>query len=76
MLVVFLWMYRISRPFATLRRLLGLPYMEGNVPHEAEPPASDEAIMEQVRTLGPVQFAVVGYVVPAFVLWLMVFRPF
>jgi small-conductance mechanosensitive channel len=76
MLFVFLWMYRISRPYATLRRLVGLPYMKGNVPQAAEPPATDEAIVEHVSTLGPMQFVVVGYVVPAFVLWLMVFKPF
>lgn len=76
MLFALRWMYRISWPFATLRRLVGLPYMEGSVPHEAEPPAADEAIVELARTLGPMQFVVVGYVVYACVLWLMVFRPF
>lgn len=61
MLFVFLWMYRISRPYAKLRKLVGLPYMEGRVDHPAKPPASDEVIVEHVRTLGVTQFVVVGY---------------
>ena len=61
MLFVFLWMYRISRPYAKLRKLVGLPYIEGKVEHPAEPPASDEAIVGHVRTLGVTQFVVVGY---------------
>lgn len=35
MLFVFFWMYRISRPYAELRRLVGLPWMEGNVARPA-----------------------------------------
>jgi hypothetical protein len=76
MLFVFVWMFRISRPFMKLRKLVGLPYMEGRVDHPAEPPASDEAISEHIGTLGVTQFVVVGYVIPACVLWLMSFKPF
>ena len=76
MLFVFVWMFRISRPFTTLRKLVGLPYMEGKDERPAEPPASDEAISAHIGTLGVTQFAVVGYVIPAFVLWLMFFKPF
>ena len=76
MLFVFFWMYRISRPYAELRRLVGLPWMEGNTAHPAEPPASDEVIVEHVGTLSATQFVVVGYIIPAFVLGLMLFQPF
>jgi hypothetical protein len=76
MLFVFFWMYRISRPYAEVRRLVGLPWMEGNVAHPAGPPASDEVIVEHVKTLSATRFVIVGYVIPALVLWLMLFKPF
>jgi hypothetical protein len=76
MLFVFFWMVRLARPYATLRKLVGLPYREGNVEHPAEPRASDEAVAEHLSTLGVWQFVAVGYVIPAFVLWLMFFKPF
>jgi Ca2+/Na+ antiporter len=76
MLFVFLAMSWLARPFATLRKLVGLPYREGNAEHSAQPPASEEAVTEHLETLGVVPFVVVGYVIPAFVLWLMFFQPF
>jgi hypothetical protein len=76
MLFVFIWMFRLARPYAKLRRMVGLPYFEGREEHPAEPADSEEAVAEHIRTLGVWQFVVVGYVVPAFVLWLMFFKPF
>lgn len=76
MLFVFFWMVRLAGPYAKLRKLVGLPYREGNAEHPAEPPASEEAVAEHLSTLGVWQLVVVGYVVPAFVLWLMFFQPF
>jgi hypothetical protein len=76
MLFVFLWMSRLARPYAKLRKLVGLPYRAGQSEHPAEPPASEEAVAEHLSTLGVGQFVAVGYVIPAFVLWLMFFKPF
>jgi hypothetical protein len=76
MLFVFLWMFRLSRPYVKLREMVGLPYFEGREEHPAEPPASEEAVADHISTLGVWQFVVVGYAIPAFVLWLMFFKPF
>jgi hypothetical protein len=76
MLFVAIWMSRLARPYAKLRKLVGLPYRMGGDEHRAEPPASDEAVAEHLSTLGVGQFVLVGYVIPAFVLWLMFFKPF
>jgi hypothetical protein len=76
MLFVALWMFRLARPYAKLRKLVGLPYRAGGEEHPAEPPASDEAVAEHLSTLGVGQLVLVGYVIPAFVLWLMFFKPF
>lgn len=76
MLGVAIWMSRAGRHYHQLRKLLGLPYREGNKDRPAEPAASDEAIVEQARKTNVAEVVVAGYVIPAFVLWLMVFRPF
>jgi len=67
---------RGEKTYHSLRRLVGLPYRQKNKEHPAEPPASDEEILAHVRKISPYELAVVGYVIPAFVLWLMVFKPF
>jgi hypothetical protein len=67
---------RGERTFHSLRKLAGLPYRQNNKEHPAEPPASDEEILAQARKTSVYELMVVGYVIPAFVLWLMVFRPF
>lgn len=67
---------RNEKTYSTLRKLVGLPYRQKNKDHPAEPPASEEEIFAHIRTLSPYELAVVGYVIPAFVLWLMVFKPF
>lgn len=77
MLFVFFWMMGTNdRTYKTLRRLVGLPYMQGNKEFPPEPPASDEEISAHIRTISVHQLAIVGYLIPAFVLWLMVFKPF
>ena len=78
-LMVYVFMHmalRNEKTYKTLRRLVGLPYMKGSKEFPAEPPASDEEILAHIRKLSPYELAVVGYVIPAFVLWLMVFKPF
>jgi uncharacterized membrane protein len=73
---VFFWMVRISEPYKQLRRLVGLPYMVGNKEQPAETPASNEEIAEHMSRLDVKPSVIVGYVLPAIVLWLMFFRPF
>ncbi len=76
MLVVAIWMFRVGQHYQALRKLLGLPYREGNKDHPAQPPASQEAIIEHARQSSVAEVVIGGYLIPAFVLWLMVFRPF
>jgi hypothetical protein len=75
MLFVALWMTRLARPYVTIRKLVGLPYRAGREEHPAEPPASEEAIADHLSTLGVGQLVLVGYVIPGFVPWLMLFKP-
>ena len=65
-----------DRTYKTLRKLVGLPYMQGSKELPAEPPASDEEILAHIRKISVHQLVMVGYVIPAIVLWLMVFKPF
>jgi hypothetical protein len=67
---------RNEKTYSTLRKLVGLPYRQKNKEQPPEPPASDEEILAHIRKLSPYELLVVGFVVPAFVLWLMVFKPF
>jgi hypothetical protein len=76
MLFVFVWMFRLAGPYVELRKLVGLPYHTRGGEHPAESPASDQAVAEHISTLGFWQFVVVGYLIPALVLWLMFFKPF
>ena len=77
MVYVFVHMsIRNDKTYKTLRRLVGLPYMKGSKEFPAEPPASEEEVLAHLRKISPYELAVVGYVIPAFVLWLMVFKPF
>ena len=62
--------------FSELRRLVGLPYRRGNKDFPAEAPASREAVTAQLGKINVAALAIVGYVVPSVVLWLMVFKPF
>ena len=77
MLFVVGWMAWFNeRAYKPLRRLVGLPYMVGGKHFPAEPAATPEAVTEHIRKINTTQLAVVGYVIPMFVLWLMVFKPF
>ena len=59
-----------------LRKLVGLPYMQGNKQFPAEPPASQEEVEAHIRKLNVYELVGVGYGIPIIVLWLMVFKPF
>ena len=71
------WMFAINeKQFKQLRRLVGLPYMQGKKEYPAEPPASPEDVEKFLKTINPISWVVVGYGIPAFVLWMMIFKPF
>jgi hypothetical protein len=50
--------------------------MKGNKNLPAEPPASPEEVAALLRKTSASSMVVVGYIVPAIVLWLMIFKPF
>ncbi len=77
MLFVFIYMAVFNETsYKQLRRLVGLPYMKGSKELPAEPPSSPEEIAALLKKTSLTGLAVVGYVIPAIVLWLMVFKPF
>lgn len=77
MLFVFIYMAAFNEShYKQLRRLVGLPYMRGNKQLPAEPPSTSEEVVALIEKTSPTGLAVVGYVIPAIVLWLMVFKPF
>jgi hypothetical protein len=77
MLLVFFWMvFMNERNYKKLRRLIGLPYMVGGKEFPAETPASQDEIQAHIRSINTTQLAIVGYIIPAFVAWLMTFKPF
>jgi hypothetical protein len=62
--------------YKQLRRLVGLPYMKGSKQLPAESPSSPEEVAALLAKSSVTGLVVVGYVIPAIVLWLMVFKPF
>ena len=77
MLFVFIYMAMFNEAhYKELRRLVGLPYMKGNKNLPAEPPANPEEIAALLKKTSASSMVVVGYIVPAIVLWLMIFKPF
>jgi hypothetical protein len=65
-----------ERLYKRLRRLVGLPYMIGGKSYPAEAPASPDEVRALLQASGIGGLVVFGYVVPAFVLWMMIFKPF
>ena len=77
MLFVFIYMGLYNeKHYKELRRLVGLPYMKGNQRLPAEPPSSPEEVAALLKRTSVTCLVVVGYVIPAIVLWLMIFKPF
>lgn len=77
MLFVFIYMAVFNETrYKQLRRLVGLPYMRGNKQLPAEPPSSPEEVVALLEKTSVTGLVVVGYVIPAIVLWLMIFKPF
>jgi len=76
-LFVAIWMGLVNeKQIKQLRRLVGLPYMQGNKEYPAELPSSPEEVASLLKKINPYQWTVVGYGIPAVVLWLMIFKPF
>jgi hypothetical protein len=77
MVFVFIWMVWMNeQKYKILRKLVGLPYRRGSREYPAEPPASAEEVAAQLKKMNVTGLIVVGYLIPAFVLWLMIFKPF
>ena len=62
--------------YKLLRKLIGLPYMQGNKEFPAETPSSQQEVEAQLKKMPVVELMIVGYVIPMIVLWLMMFKPF
>jgi hypothetical protein len=76
-LFVAIWMGLVNeKQIKQLRKLVGLPYMQGSKEYPAESPASPEEVAALLKQINPTQWALVGYGIPAVVLWLMIFKPF
>jgi hypothetical protein len=76
-LFVAVWMGLVNeKQIKQLRRLVGLPYMQGTKEYPAEEPASHEEVSALLQKINPYQWTLVGYGIPAIVLWLMIFKPF
>ena len=77
MLAVFIYMAMYNEThFKQLRRLVGLPYMKGSKQLPAEPPSNPEEVAALLKKTSTTGLVVAGYIIPAIVLWLMVFKPF
>ena len=77
MLIVLIYMAVFNETsYKELRRLVGLPYRKGSKELPAEPPSSPEEVAALLKKTSVTGLVVIGYVIPAIVLWLMVFKPF
>ncbi|MBI3158168.1 MAG: hypothetical protein HYZ26_01040 [Chloroflexi bacterium] len=70
------WMGSVSRTYHAARRMLGMPYMDGNKPHEAGPPEPVEAVAAHLARTRPMEQAVIGLGGFVVIVWLMMFKPF
>lgn len=76
-LFVFIYMAMFNEAhYKKLRRLVGLPYMIKGDRFPAEPPSSPEEVAALLNKTNVRGLVIVGYVIPAIVLWLMIFKPF
>ncbi|MGB7875202.1 MAG: hypothetical protein WBL25_12525, partial [Anaerolineales bacterium] len=64
MVYVFIHMsLRNNKTYYLLRKLVGLPYRQGNKDFPAEPPASEEEILAHIRKISVYELIAVGYVI-------------
>ncbi len=74
---VFIWMVRMNESsYKVLRKLIGAPYRQGAKEFPAEPPAEQNVIVSHLKSIRTTPIVLVGYGIPAFVLWLIIFKPF
>ncbi len=77
MIFVFIWMVWMNeQAYKILRKLVGLPYRKGSKEYPAETPSTTDEVTALLKKTGVTGLVVVGYIIPAFVLWLMIFKPF
>lgn len=77
MLIVVVHMgFMNEKRYKILRKLVGLPYMQGSQTFPADAPASQAEVEAHLKKLKIHELVAVGYVIPMVVLWLMVFKPF
>lgn len=77
MVIVLLQMiFMNEKRYKILRKLVGLPYRQGNKILPAEAPASPAEVEAHIKKMNVNELVFVGYVIPMIVLWLMVFKPF
>ena len=77
MAFVFIWMVWMSeRTYRVLRKLVGLPYRQASKEYPAEPPADTEQIVSHLKNINVMPILLIGYGIPAVVLWLIIFKPF
>ncbi|HEX9331384.1 MAG TPA: hypothetical protein VF896_05825 [Anaerolineales bacterium] len=77
MIFVFIWMVRMSEgTYKVLRKLIGAPYRQGSKELPAEPPAELDVIFSHLKNIRTTPIVLIGYGIPMFVLWLMIFQPF
>lgn len=77
MLIAFTYMAMFNeKHYKQLRRMVGLPYRKGNKQLPAESPASPEEVAALLKKTSTTSLVVTGYIIPAIVLWLMIFKPF
>ena len=77
MVFVFIWMVRMNeRAYKILRKVVGLPYRQGSKEYSARPPADRNVMISHLQSIRVRPIFIIGYGIPAFVLWLMVFKPF
>lgn len=75
-LVFFYMVFMNEKRYKHLRRMVGLPYMIRGDRFPAEEPASPAEVQAHIQKLKVGELVLMGYVIPMFVLWLMVFKPF
>ncbi len=77
MLFVFVYMFWFDeRSYKVLRKLVGLPYMQKMKDYPPEAPAGAEEVAAHIKNIRLVSLVMIGYGIPAIVLWLMIFKPF
>lgn len=77
MFAVFLQMiFMNEKRYKIVRKLVGLPYRQGNKILPAELPASQAEMEAHIQKMNVNELVIAGYVIPMIVLWLMVFKPF